>query len=369
MKRLRDFEDWVFNSYSTTTTDLSIFRMLYATCMLLTHVPIADHVRFMPTAFFNPPVSIAAFTTALPPYQLVVTLNILLAASLAILFVGWKTPFASIATGLLLIVLNSWNYSTGKINHDIFAVLLPLIFAYSGWGDANSLDYWSARNEPDRRTALTKPFPSTSAAFMALIVGFGMFTAGFAKIISGWLNPHASATYGHLISNATAFGRTPPIASWTMTIHSPLLWEFSDWIVTLMEVFFIIAMFQKRWIIVMTAAAATFHFATWLLFDILFSVNVVSYGAFISFSSQTMLTNIINHLARSRRQLWTECVLLFSLGLIATGRHNTIDFTTASTARIIIVTAGAITGLVYLSQKTITFFRPNRSIQHRISTS
>ena len=125
---------WIFHGYRATTLDLAIYRVIYSAYLLVTHLPVAPWLRDVPKAFFRPPLSLAALFTAFPPAWLFSVLNILLAFVVCLLLVGLHTRFASIATSVIFIVLNSWAYSVGgKIDHDILFVISPLVLAFSGW--------------------------------------------------------------------------------------------------------------------------------------------------------------------------------------------------------------------------------------------
>src|SRR5262249_36969272 len=141
MKALgRRIDHWMFESYRTSARDLAVYRILFALCIIFTRVPSAAWLRHTPHAFFSPPPGIAALMTALPPQSLIIGLNVFLALAVQMLLLGFHTRAASIAVGVLLILLNSFGYTIGHINHDILLALTPLAMACSGWGRAYSLD-------------------------------------------------------------------------------------------------------------------------------------------------------------------------------------------------------------------------------------
>src|SRR5262249_48333843 len=138
-------DSWIFESYSARTIDLCVYRILFSGFLLIGGVPVAVWLSRAPRAFFNPSMSIAAMLNGFPPQLFIVALNVLLALFLAALCIGWNTRFASIGTSLILLALKSFEYSLGKIDHDILLVLTPLALASSGWGDSLSVD---ARRKP-----------------------------------------------------------------------------------------------------------------------------------------------------------------------------------------------------------------------------
>jgi hypothetical protein len=114
---------------------------------LLLHVPVAAWLPLAPKAFFYPPLGPASFFTATPSGNVLLGLNLLLTALVSLLLIGWRTPLASVGTGVTLLILKTFEYSLGKIDHDIFLVIVPLLLAFSGWGRALSID---GRRHPAR---------------------------------------------------------------------------------------------------------------------------------------------------------------------------------------------------------------------------
>lgn len=125
-------EERALNSYAYRLTDLAIFRVIYATYILAAIIPVATWISLTPKAFFYPPLGPAALFTATPPANVLIGLNVVLALFSAMLLVGWKTPVASAGTGVVLLLLESWTYSLGKISHDILLVVTPLVLGFSG---------------------------------------------------------------------------------------------------------------------------------------------------------------------------------------------------------------------------------------------
>jgi hypothetical protein len=249
--------------------------------------------------------------SSLPPQAVLVGLNIPLALSLQMLLLGFHTRTASVATSVLLIVTNSFGYSLGKIDHDILLVLTPLILAFSGWGDAYSLD--SLRRPSSQSDS---PRGSWCLAMLALVIAIAMFTAGWTKLTSGWLDTNTHSAYGHLIINYAVTGRHTWLADYLLRIDSFWFWESADWVVTLMELGFLVAVFRARWMHFMLAIACLFHFGVWLLYDIVFMPNVVAYGAFVSYTSLPFIGRVAAS-ARGRFRITRQAVVGIAICSIA----------------------------------------------------
>lgn len=270
---------WIFGAYHASPADLGLYRVLYAAYVLLAMVPAGLWVDGVPRAFFSPTPSVAALFTDFPPAGMMAALNVLAVVAAGLLLVGWRTPTASVAVGVLLLSIKTWEYSTGKINHDVLMVLVPLLFAGSGWGRAFSVDARRAGEaEPVR------PRPSWALALLAFIIGISMFGAGALKLLTGWLDLATQSTYGHLVVNNLGAGREPWLADLALSTRSALVWETADWTATLMELAFVAAMLHPRALRALMAVACLFHLGVWLAFDIVFAQNVLAYGAFVAYA-------------------------------------------------------------------------------------
>jgi hypothetical protein len=273
-------DTWIFDEFRACTLDLAVYRIVFAVYVLLWVVPIAPWIGQAPRAFFSPSMSAAVLLVDFPSPPVMFTLNVLLAASASMLLIGWKTRAASLGTGLLIVTLKTFEYAIGKINHDIFIVAVPLVMAFSDWGNALSLDSRTAPASPESRSVKGQ----WCLSYLALIVAVSMFGAGWAKVASGWLDPAVQSTYGHFMSNRLQVSREPWMAAWVDLVGTTQLWEVADWSAALLEIAFIVACFSSRWWRYVTAAAVVFHVGVWALFDIVFETNVIAYGAFLPYS-------------------------------------------------------------------------------------
>lgn len=271
-------DSWLFAGFPTRLADLAIFRILYA-LYLLCQLPRGEWLRDAPQAFFSPPLGLAALGRGLPAYHWIVALNIAVVLSAAALLIGWRTRLASLAAGCGFMLLNSWCYAFGKINHDIFVVVIPLVLAFSGWGNAFSID---ARKKG--LASLDDQSGSWAVALCCFAIGVAMFTAGFAKLTSGWLDPGLLCTYGHLISLHFINGRHTWLEKIMLEVDVPFLWKLLDWFVVMLETGFLAAIWNRRLFVTFCALAAFFHLGVWLLFDIPFGSNLVGYGVIVPFT-------------------------------------------------------------------------------------
>ncbi len=309
---IRAFEARAFESYRARAEDLSIFRVLYATFIICNVIPIAAWLPLAPQAFFDPPIGPAALFTAPPPAIVLLSLNLLLALFATMLLVGWMTSLASAGVGLTLIALDSWAYSLGKINHDILLIVTPLVLGFSGWGRNLSIDSIRFPLAESDQAAVWPP------ALLALLVGFAMFTAGWAKATTGWLNPQLRCTYGHLVYNYLHTGRETWVGCLALRIDSAWFWKTADWFTVALELTFLPAAFDRKLFRLSLAFASLFHLGVLLLFDIPFSANIVPYGAFVSYTGLPCVRNLRLPDLRSRlKMVYILFVASLTLGLLA----------------------------------------------------
>lgn len=339
---------WIFGAYRAAPADLALYRMGYAAYALLAVVPAALWVDGMPRAFFNPPPGAAALASGFPPGGFLLGLNVALAGLLGLLLVGWRTPAASVATGLVLLWSKTWEYADGKINHDILLVLIPLLLAGSGWGDALSAD---ARRggTPDP----LRPRASWALALAAFVAGLAMFGAGALKLMTGWLDPATHSTFGHLVVNDMGAGRGTWLSGFALAWRAPLAWEAADWAATLLEAGFLLALLRQRWMRVALALACLFHLAVWLLFDIVFSASVLAYGAFVAWS------RVLPGAARaagwipSRAQVVAALLAAWTAGAAGVVVDVPLEHALGLQLQEILIVAGAAGGVAYLGRRVV----------------
>lgn len=281
-------ERWVA-SFEATPRRLGAYRIVYALFVLLVvapgHTLLTDfrHVAGFPDSFFRPPPGPMMLADGFPPEAFFTGLLVVISVSAVALLVGYRTRATSVVLGLALLVGYGFSYSFGKVNHSILYVLTPLVMAASGWGAACSAD--AARRPegvPECAVERTAAWP---LALLALLVGFSFFTAGFEKLIGGWLDPSTQAVRGQFFNHFFVNHRQDLLAPWYLGLNAPPFWETLDVLTVVMEVGFLTAVARPFAVRCFAAVAVLFHFNVMLMFNIPFVENLSVYAAFFSWTA------------------------------------------------------------------------------------
>jgi uncharacterized membrane protein YphA (DoxX/SURF4 family) len=279
----RRFDRWIFDSFDVTPTGLGLYRIVYAAFVLFVltpgHSPLLrfDGIVQLPDAFFHPPPGPMMVFSDFPPLWVAQTTSGLLTLSLVALLIGYRTRAASIATGVLMLIGYGFAFSVGKVNHVMLFVLVPLVMAASNWGAAYSWDRWRRPEAPRRVHA----WPLT---LLALLLGFAMFTAGFSKLLGGWLDPTSLATQGHFLKQFFVSGRQDLLAPIFLAVDSGLFWKALDTATVLFEMGFLVAAFHPVATRLFAACAVLFHFSTMMILNISFAIHLPVYAAFVNWA-------------------------------------------------------------------------------------
>ena len=277
------FRNWIFNSFSVSPEGLGLYRIFTALFTLLFLLPPTEMYEVLgsiPDVFYSPPPGPMLLFDGFPSEMIFLTLHSVLIISLLCLLVGYKTFYSSIIAGLMLLAIKGFFYSLGKINHDLLLSVVPIVMSFSGWGAAYSVDARQRNNE--NQTERVESWPLT---LIALFIGFMMFTAGFAKLLGGWLYIDSQATLGHLFNQFFVKGRQDLLATQIILIDNRLVWEVLDYATVLFEIGFLVAVIHPRTTRLFVCFAVLFHFSIMMSLNISFLPNFPAYAAFLSWTA------------------------------------------------------------------------------------
>ncbi|MFP6906779.1 MAG: HTTM domain-containing protein [Verrucomicrobiota bacterium] len=239
----RILDRWIFERWSMSHEQLAAYRICYAGFMLfIVGVHRYAWLERMHDGFFHPPhPSIASLAfSGFPPGGVFDVVEGLIILSLFGILFGYRTRLFSILFTLAMVFGNSFAYSLGKINHDFIVQVVPLVMAFSSWGEAWSLDARKRRSAPGGR-GVTWP-----VTLMSVVMGLAYFSAGLPKLLGGWLHLDSMAVRGKLFTLYHVQGRQDYLAPFFIKIDQQWFWEFMDWFTVAWELGFIIAIFNPR---------------------------------------------------------------------------------------------------------------------------
>lgn len=271
-------DNWIFNSFTVTSEGLALFRIFYVLFILIVispgHMPFIYYTVYgtLPVDLFYPPPGPMMLFPGFAPVGLLAAVEITIMIVMGFLLIGWRTRWMSIAAGLLILTGNGFAYSMGKINHDLLLAAVPLVMAFSNWGSA-----WSA----DAAAGRKKEPENWPVSLLALMLGFMMFTAGFPKLLGGWLDIHTNATYGHFIKHYFVNQRQDLLSELFLDIENRFFWESLDWATVVFEIGFLFAILKAPVLRFWCALAVVFHFMVMMMLNISFISNLPVYSLFL----------------------------------------------------------------------------------------
>lgn len=272
-----NFDHFAFEEYRTSPSSLAIYRIVYASALLLVYLPQHLWISRFPDSFFNPIMSFMVLFTGFPSHSALILLNSAFVLAAVCLLIGYRTRIASIAVAVCIVVGNSWMSAFGGVAGDLALLLVPIAFQASGWGDAYS---WDASRKapvhPDRN--------AWPVAFLALLLGLAMMGTAVSKAVGGWLNPESHGAMANILHNYVVVGRVNGLST-TLLDHAPgIFWEFLDYSTVLLEGAFLIAAPNRRAFRIVCAFACFFHLGILLVMEIAYWSNLLAYAAFCDWS-------------------------------------------------------------------------------------
>ena len=294
----RFYHHLLFEEYRLSYEALALYRIAFAVVYIVVlGVPSFTWLSQMALYFFEPQPFNAArlFATRLPDFWVLLLLDItVLLAMVSILF-GFKTKRMSWLLTFCLLIGYTLQYSLGKIDHTIVLVLLPAIMSFSGWEKRFSLD-------AKYRTSLEKDIPDGYAPFIvALVLGFGIFTAALPKLFGGWLLLDQSAVIHQYYARYYSYGGPALLAPLFIEGVPPWAWKIADYSAVSFELLFLPAVLNKRVFQGFCVAALLFHVINLLVLNIAFTSNLLAYLLFIRWE---VVLQLLRHRIPKRWSRW-----------------------------------------------------------------
>ncbi len=272
---------WLEHQFTISDTGLAWCRVFYALAVLFVVVPEyvkhSDWITTLPDVLYYPPPGPMMLLDGFFPASVVYGLIALIIVSSLALLVGIRARSAALLLGVALLAFDGNLYSVGKIDHGrVLLSWFPVVMAWSSWG--NRLRLFSRDAEPVSHT-------SWPYKLFALILAFGLFTAGLPKLLGGWLSLDTQASYAKFAANYHGLGRHELLAPFLIARQDwTLFWEVQDWSTVCFEVGFLWSICRTRLFRFFIALAVLFHCGVMLVMNIIFPEQLLLYVMFWDWS-------------------------------------------------------------------------------------
>jgi uncharacterized membrane protein YphA (DoxX/SURF4 family) len=325
-----------------TTVDLAIFRILFASFVLVWSGP-WSHLAARPGKLYDPPPGPMMLFRELPDAWFLDALGFDTTLAAGFLLVGLWTRLASASVAVTIMLEQGFSNSFGKIDHQNLLFIVPAVMVFSAWGLALSADSRRAGSGTKDQPA---QWPLRLLAFM---VGIAFVTAGYEKLRGGWLSLDSHATQGILLRRFIVKGHDEFLAPYFAQLTWGPFWEMLDWFTVLLELGLVFAVLSWRAFRVALAVTAQFHLGILLMMNITFFGNILAYGAFVRW--QQLLRG-----PREPRPVpwWLALVAAVVIGGGAWELHHAVPFLIIARSMVVL---GALIGLGYLVWLTVGALR------------
>ncbi len=223
LSRLRSVQDSAFLLSDET---LAMFRLLFFGMALVAWAPgtllwVADYPEWLRT----PPPGLPRLATRVPPLIVLHAIDVGIGLSALFGFLGVRTRIAGISLALLTLVHHSFVFSFGKIDHDFLQVAAVFVLSFSGWGNRFTIAELIRGNYRQPSESLTRNSQAVSILYAVIAVAF--FSAGFAKLRGGWLDPGSQMARNWVVFYDNIAEPRPVLAD--LSLGLPVwIWELAD---------------------------------------------------------------------------------------------------------------------------------------------
>lgn len=256
-----------FSIFEPTAEVLALTRILFCTCLLMTEQTHFSSIAAFDPMFYNPPprLSFLPMSFDLSFWK---SIDFLIPFCLFMVLFGFLTSFFSISLFALSVFGFSKLYAFGKIDHNFFTVLCPLLLGWAGWGAKWSVDSLMFKNLKTRNWPVN---------YMAFCLGLAFLTAALPKIAGGWLKFDLMMSKGFIAKKVMYEGIENPLASWLIEKDWPFFFKFLDFSTIAIEIMFILLIFHKKFSVWVMFSVCLFHVGVLFLMNINFGGHMLAY--------------------------------------------------------------------------------------------
>jgi hypothetical protein len=226
----------------------------------------SEYLAELSDNFFSPPMGPFMVFTGWPTWEVFLLIQLATTVTLIALLLGLQPILSSYLVSFFLIVEAGLRYSTGKIDHDIVLLILPVLLA-KNWGQ------------------LLAVFPSTSKPFnprpVAWVIGFYYFSSGCIKLSSGYLDLSQQAIAGWLEFYIVNYGFSGVLATPILSLPNGAL-ELLDWAAVVFELSMLYLMLKPKLVKFGLILGLMFQLVVYLTFGIDFLKLILVYLALVA---------------------------------------------------------------------------------------
>ncbi|MDO6436222.1 restriction endonuclease subunit S [Cyclobacterium sp. 1_MG-2023] len=304
--------NWLNNTWAPNFFQLGLSRIIFCLGYLIFGLPEFKEIANFELVFFDPPVGLSLILGPIISSDFWWAFDLIVRISFVCLFVGFRTKWVSILFSFLLLFGFSYLYSYGKINHNIFTVIFPLFMAFTNWGGALSID--SLR----KSSTNIKP-KGWPLAFFSFLLGWGYFTAGWPKLIGGWLDPSYSTTAGYILRRFHSVEDPWYLNELFVQINNLFIYKMLDYSTLVFELGFIITIFWSVVFLRSIGVAALFHLGVLLTLNIAFTTHVLVFMPYIMyyyFNNSSELSEKYQQIFIKNKNVFLVIFAIFSVFIV-----------------------------------------------------
>tara|TARA_R110000868_G_C10894136_1_gene763821 strand:- start:143 stop:1222 length:1080 start_codon:yes stop_codon:yes gene_type:complete len=304
--------EWLENTWKPTFFQLGLTRILFCLGFIVVGLPHFNQISGYDLEFFDPPVGVSLVLGPITSENFWWNFDLIIRIVFVLVLAGFRTKESSIAFGLLLIFGFSYEYSYGKINHNIFPVIFPIIMAFTNWGGALSID-------SIRKGGLQLEPKGWPLTFLSFLLGWGYFTAGLPKLIGGWLDPSYSSTAGFILRRYYSSSGPLYLNEMFVKINSLFINKVFDYSTLAFELGFILTIFWAAVYLRAVGVAVMFHLGVLLTVNIPFTLHVLvflPYIIYFYFDRNSRTSEKFEKFLLEKRKFFIIVLVVLSLGII-----------------------------------------------------
>lgn len=269
---------WLRVRDATDMSDAALvyFRVIFGLFMLLFYMPAIAWVGDVPPGFFFPPIiSIAYLFNDFPPGWLFQLHDLLMPVLALGVMLGVRARWCGLAMGVMGMMLATFEYCFGKIDHMILIWAAILCLSLTNWGSMMAV-------MPDKPLRLNGKDSNPSLAILGICIAFGFFTAGVEKA-QNWIDfdLQTSGILKWLYPGYFELDRDIMLAPYMFDLPRPVI-EAMDYTAVIFEVsaLFMLLSSRRAWRIWLFVACV-FHWINVATLSITFQVHTIIYGVYL----------------------------------------------------------------------------------------